>query len=149
MPEKQDDDGAALAARALDKSPYWDIERCRIGASRTVPVELVVNGKAVARQEITANGDVQKLHFECPIERSSWVALRVYPSSHTNPVFVVVNGQPVRASKKSAEWCRASVDQCWDKKSPKIREQERAEAQAAYDRARGFYDAIIRESSTD
>ena len=28
-----------------------------------------------------------------PIKKSSWVALRIYPSSHTNPVFVVVGRQ--------------------------------------------------------
>ena len=27
--------------------------------------------------------------FDVPIEKSSWVALRIYPSSHTNPVFVL------------------------------------------------------------
>ena len=38
--------------------------------------------------------------------RSSWAALRVYPSAHTNPVFVLVGGRPIRASHRSAEWLR-------------------------------------------
>ncbi len=32
------------------KKPYWDIERARIGESREVPVEVVVNGFPVARK---------------------------------------------------------------------------------------------------
>ena len=35
-------------ARPLDEQPYWDVERARIGTTRTVPVEVVVNGDAVA-----------------------------------------------------------------------------------------------------
>jgi len=71
------------------------------------------------------------------------------PSSHTNPVFVLVDGQPIRASRKSAEWCRAGVDQCWKMKSPAIRDSELGQAQAAYDTARAAYDAIIAESFDD
>ena len=51
---------------------------------------------------------IQGVSFDVPIEKSSWVALRVYPSSHTNPVFVSVGGKPIRASRKSAEWCLKS-----------------------------------------
>ena len=36
----------------------------------------------------------------CQIKQSSWVALRIYPSSHTNPVFVLVGGKPIRASQE-------------------------------------------------
>ncbi len=32
----------------LDQKPYWHIERARIGETRKVPVELIVNGQAVA-----------------------------------------------------------------------------------------------------
>ena len=47
-------------ARPLGEKPYWDLERARIGDSRTVPVEVVVNGRAVARKEIVADGDVPR-----------------------------------------------------------------------------------------
>jgi hypothetical protein len=57
--------------------------------------------------------------------------------------------QPIRASRRSAEWCRKAVDVCWEKKSPKIRDAERAEAAAAYDVARNAYDKIIGESFDD
>ena len=41
-----------------DQKPYWDLERARIGNSRKVPLELVVNGEPVARQEIEADGSI-------------------------------------------------------------------------------------------
>ena len=37
--------------------------------------------------------------FRHRLERSSWVAARILPSSHTNPVFVEVAGAPIRASR--------------------------------------------------
>ena len=109
----------AIRARSLAEKPYWDIERARIGDSRTVPVEVVVNGKAVARMPVVADGDLHDVRFRVEIERSSWVALRIYPSSHTNPVFVTVDGRPIRASKASADWCLKAVDRCWSQKSPR------------------------------
>ena len=84
-----------------------------------------------------------------PIERSSWVALRIYPSSHTNPVFVIVGGKPIRASKKSAEWCLKSVDQCWSQKEKGTRPDERPAARAAYDVAREAYRKILAESDVE
>ena len=139
----------ALRARPLDEKPYWDVERARVGASRSVPVELVVNGRAVARQEIVADGTFRDLAFDVRIERSSWVALRVYPSSHTNPVFVAVGGKPVRASKKSADWCLKGVDQCWSQKERNIRPAERDAARAAFDAARNAYRRILEESDVE
>ena len=82
-----------------------------------------------------------------PIERSSWVALRILPSSHTNPVFVLVDGKPVRASRQSAEWCLRAVDQCWSQKAPKIAEREKAAAEAAYEHARQVYRRILAETT--
>jgi hypothetical protein len=146
MDESQTPEARAIKGRPLWEKPYWDIERARIGTSRTVPVEVVVNGKAVARKEIAADGTFRDLEFSIPIEKSSWVALRIFPSAHTNPVFVTVGGKPIRASRDSAEWCIKSVDQCWSKKEPLIRPEEKAAANAAYDAARDAYRAILRES---
>ncbi len=125
------------------------MERARIGTTRTVPVEVVVNGSAVATKTIAADGSPHDLKFDVPIGRSSWVALRVYPSSHTNPVFVVVGGEPIRASKKSAEWCLKSVDQCWSQKQNAIRPDERPAAKQAYDAARDAYRKILAEAAED
>ena len=51
------------------------------------------------------------------------------------------------ASRRSAEWCRLGVDQCWQMKQPRIRAEDREAAQAAYDHARRVYDEIIATST--
>ena len=139
----------SIKNRPLDQKPYWDLERSRLETTRKVPVEVVVNGQSVAKTEITADGNIEGVSFDVPIEKSSWVALRIYPSSHTNPVFVTVGGKPIRASKKSAEWCLKGVDQCWSKKEPAIRASEKEAAKKAYDVAREAYKKILAESQGD
>ena len=131
------------------QKPYWSLERARIEDTRTIPVEVVVNGNAVARQEILADGTVRKLNFDVPIQQSSWVAVRILPSSHTNPVFVLVGGRPVRASRHSAQWCLAGVNQCWTQKAPKISAAELPEARKAYDHAREVYEKLISECQAE
>ncbi len=133
----------------LPQQPYWDLERARIDDTRKVPVEVVVNGRAVDKKEIEADGTEQEVTFTVPVEHSSWVCLRIFPSSHTNPVFVVVDGKPIRASKRSAEWCLKAIDQCWKQKSPAIRAKERPEAEKAYDKARAEYRKILEECLAD
>ena len=132
--------------RPLDQKPYWDIERARIAEDRKVPVELIVNGQAIERQEIVANGEIIPVQFEAPIDRSSWIALRIFPSSHTNPVFVIVDGKPIRASRRSAQWCLDAVEVCWNEKVDRIREEERDAARAAYNVASQTYQKILEES---
>jgi hypothetical protein len=136
----------------LNQKPYWDIERARIGATRKVPVEVVVNGHPVAIKEIEADGSEQEVSFEVPIQESSWVCLRVFPSSHTNPIFVMVGDKPIRTSKRSAEWCLKAIDKCWQEKTEpknryaqKIRETELPAAEKAYNKAREEYQKILAE----
>jgi hypothetical protein len=138
--------GERVAGRRHDQTPYWDLERARVAGTREVPVELVVNGRAVARRNVVADGAAREVSFDVPLGRSSWVALRVLPSSHTNPVFVTVGGRPVRASRRSAEWCLRAVDQCWGRKAPKISARERPAAERAYEAARETYRRIAAES---
>ena len=135
--------------RSLDQQPYWDIERARIDEDRTVPVELIVNGQAVDRYEIVADGQIVPVQFEASIDRSSWVTLRIFPSSHTNPVFVIVGGKPIRASRRSAQWCLEAVEVCWNQKVDRIREEERDTARKAYDVAAQMYQQILEESDVD
>jgi hypothetical protein len=85
-----------------------------------------------------ADGQLRPVKFEYTPERSSWLALRILPSSHTNPIFVMVGGKPIR-SRESAEWCLRAVDQCWSQKAPRIRLPERGEAQRMYEAARQAY----------
>ncbi|MFN0053619.1 MAG: CehA/McbA family metallohydrolase [Planctomycetales bacterium] len=136
----------AIRTRRLDQKPYWHLERARLGASRKVPVEVIVNGEPAARQEIVADGQLQSLSFDIDLAQSSWVAVRILPSAHTNPVWVEVAGKPVRASRKSAQWCLDAVDVCWKAKVNQIRESEREAAKGAYDQARGVYAAVLKEA---
>jgi hypothetical protein len=124
----------------------WHVEWARIGITRQVPVELVVNGVAVEKTTLLADGTPRSIRFKTQIARSSWVALRILPSAHTHPVFVTVADKPIRASKRSAQWCRACVDKVWEVKSPFMRESERPAAGEAFDHARKTYDKIISES---
>jgi hypothetical protein len=125
--------------------PYWHLERARQAGTRKVPVELIVNGAVAGVVQMEADGKVRDLKFEAAIERSSWIALRILPSSHTNPLYALVQGAPLRASRKSAEWCRKAVDVCWASKSPRIRKREIDKAAVVWDHARVTYDRIISE----
>jgi hypothetical protein len=151
----------ALVAARLEPAPTaetraiqannqsWHIEHARVGDSREVPVEIIVNGEPAAHLPLIADGSPRPLRFQVKLEKSSWVALRILPSVHTHPVFVTVGGKPIRASRRSAHWCRACVDKLWEVKSPFMRPRETADAAKAFDHARATYDRIIKECETE
>jgi hypothetical protein len=136
----------SIRGKRYDEKPYWDVERARISDTREVPVELVVNGEAVARKNVLADGQPRDVAFDVTIDKSSWIAVRILPSAHTNPIFALVGGRPVRASRRSAEWCLAAVDQCWTQKAPRTSVADLGEARKAYDQAREVYRKLIQES---
>ena len=116
----------------------------------SLPVELLVNGVPVATQRIPADGEMRQVSFaNVKIERSSWVALRILPSSHTNPVFVMVGDKPVRASRRSIDWCLKGVDACWNQKSRTYKPEEMETARAAYDHAREVYRRRLPEAEAE
>jgi hypothetical protein len=135
-----------LNQNVWNQKPFWHIERGRIGTTRTIPVELIVNGEAVEKQIIEADGRLENVNFQTKITKSSWVALRILPSSHTNPIFVLVDNQPIRANRKSAEWCLKAVDVCWQQKRGLIKDSEKTEAENAYENAKKVYQKIVEES---
>ena len=135
-----------IRGKNLTENPMWHVERARVGDTRQVPVELIVNGEAVAKQLIEADGRIHELKFDHLPQQSSWVALRVFPSSHTNPIFVELDDKPIRASRKSAQWCLDAVDRCWGSKQGLIRPAERDAAAAAYEVARQTYRKILAET---
>ena len=139
----------AIRKLRYDQKPYWDVERARIGNSRKVPVEVVVNGRAVDRKEIDADGQLRDVTFNVPVTQSSWICLRILPSSHTNPIWVTVNKKEVRASRRSAQWLREAVDVCFRQKVGRVRIAEQGEMIRAYDHARKTYDRLIAESTVD
>ena len=109
-------------------------------------VEVVVNGRVAARREVPADGREHAVEFPIQLDGSSWVALRQFPQMHTNPVYVLVGGKPIRASRDSAQWALACVDQLWRARSRRIADGERAEAERAYEQARAYYRRIITEA---
>jgi hypothetical protein len=128
---------------------YWSIDRARPTASGRLTLELVLNGRVIDRREIPADGGVQSVAFECEVDASSWIALRLLPAAHTAAVAVVVAGRPIRASRRSAQWCLDCLDKLWTRLSEKIRPSERTDAAAAWDHARGVYRDILAETPID
>jgi len=110
-------------------------------------IEIVVNGMTVATKEVPADSRVYDLAFEIPIDQSSWVALRQFPQLHTNPVNVLVAGQPIRPSRDSALWCIETIEQLWRARGKQIKESERADARRAFDQAIAKFRQIAQEAS--
>jgi hypothetical protein len=108
-------------------------------------VEVVVNGRSVASKEVPADDGEHEVAFEIPVEQSAWVAVRQFPQLHTNPVNVVVGGKPIRASRKSALWCIACIEQLWSMRGKGIAPAERDEAKKAFDAAIEAYRRIAAE----
>jgi hypothetical protein len=123
---------------------------------KTRLVELVVNGQVAASKDVPADDREHDLSFSVKIERSSWVALRQYPMMHTNPVNVIVDGRPIRASRRSALWCVGVIEQLWRVRgtapagapptAPFIAPAERDEAKKTFDWAIEQYRRIALEA---
>ncbi len=141
--EKPDD---VIRNRRVDQKPYWELERARMGNTRKVPLELLVNGNVVATQEVVADGAMRDVAFDVKIDKSAWVALRILPSSHTNPVWVTVADKPIRV-KDSIEWCLAAVEKCFNQKIGRIRLTEQGEMKTAYDEAKAVYQGLLKEAN--
>ena len=123
--------------------PYWHIERCRIGE-----ISPGAGGSDRQWRSRLAEGNRSRRFVNPQRAAGNQGVLlgRAHPPSvHTNPV-VTVGDQPVRASKRSAEWCLKAVDQCWSQKSKGIRSSERAAAKQAYDEAKSIYERILSET---
>jgi hypothetical protein len=135
-----------LQELARDQKPYWNIERARLGKSRAVPLEVIVNGLAVTNIPVAADGALQDVAFDVRIERSSWVALRILGSSHSNPIWVLVEGRKFAPSRRSVDWCLRGVEQCWSQKQRFIQNSEMDDARQAYDHARAVYRGMLTEA---
>ncbi len=109
-------------------------------------VELVVNGWPVASREVPADDQPHDVEFAVDLERSSWVAVREFPQLHTNPVSVTVAGYPIRASRRSALWCAACIDQLWRIRSRNIAPAEQEAARRAYEDAKVLYRRVAMEA---
>jgi hypothetical protein len=138
--------------------PLGTAQGGKMPVGKTRFVEVVVNGEVggkkdpddkqivFASKEVPADGLEHELTFEIDIHRSSWVALRNMPQMHTNPIEVIVNNNPIRASKKSAQWCMGVIDQLWKVRASAISKEERQEAERVFEWAKERYRKIAEES---
>jgi hypothetical protein len=118
----------------------------QIPKGRTRQVELIVNGRVIATQEVAADDKEHDLTFTLPIEQSSWVALRHFPQMHTNPVDIIIADQPIRCSKESAMWCVDVIEQLWRVRGPGILPEERVEAERVFQWAVQRYRQIAEDA---
>lgn len=102
-------------------------------------LEVVVNGVPVASRSITCDGQEHELTFDIAIDQSSWIATRIFPHMHTNPIEVHVDDKPIRASRDSARWCIETIQQLWRQREKNIAPAERAAAKQAFDQAIEIY----------
>jgi hypothetical protein len=109
-------------------------------------VELIVNGRVAATKEVPADDQEHDIEFSVPIEKSSWVALRHFPSLHTNPVNVIVGGKPILASKQDAQWCIDVIEQLWRVRGAGIAANEREEAKRTFDKALAIYRKLVEQA---
>jgi hypothetical protein len=127
------------------ETPLGTSVGAQLPAGNTRLVEVVVNGQAAASKEVPADDREHDLTFQIKVDRSSWVALRHFPQVHTNPVNVIVEGQPIRASRNSALWCIGTIEQLWRVRNGVIAAPERDEAQRTFQAAIQRYRKIAAE----
>ncbi len=102
-------------------------------------VEVIVNGLPVASRELPGDGQEHEFEFEVDVTRSSWIATRIFPHMHTNPIEVHVADKPIRASRDSARWCIETIQQLWRQREKNIAASERGAARIAFDEAIEIY----------
>jgi len=72
LKKRHDEKGDWPISKPARDKPYWHVERARIGDTRQVAVELIVNGESVDQKLIEADGRVEDVRFNYTPERSSW-----------------------------------------------------------------------------
>jgi hypothetical protein len=138
--------GARLTGDTVN---YHDTTGAQPYADGKRKIELIVNGRPIAAREVLADDQVHELAFTADIARSSWVAVRQFPQLHTNPVSVIVAGQPIRASRQSALWCAACIEQLWRVREKNIAPAERGDAKRTFEEAKEIYRRIATEAAPE
>lgn len=119
----------------------------RLPESPEIEVELIANGLPIAVQKLRADGEQRTLKFADPkFTRSSWVAARIFPSAHTNPIWIKVDDKPV-CVKSSVVWCLAALEQCWKEKKRTYAAAEKEQAETDYEHARQTFRKMLDESA--
>ena len=142
-PDRDDSTEVGIARSELKlaspKETKFSVRAAALLDQDNVTAELIVNGYPVAEQSLPADGTMQDIEFTHQIQQSSWVAIRIFPGAHTNPIYVMVDDKPVRGSIDSARWCLACVEQCWKSKQATYADREQQDAKEAYEHARKVY----------
>ena len=120
-----------------------------IGETRKVPVEVVVNGEAVGKTELSADGSIQGVSFDVPIKKSSWVALRIYPSSPHQPDLHLGRRQADPGLQEIGGVVPEVGRPVLVKEGAGHSPSEKEEARKAYEVAREAYRKILAESDGD
>ena len=119
-------------------------------------LEIVQNGRIVHRVEAAGDGRSIDAELEIPVEGSGWIAARAlgpaqhgamdsYLFAHTNPVFVIADGEPIQSREDAAFFVRwidhvlleLSVMDRWDDPAHK------AEVLATFEEGRRLYQAQV------
>jgi hypothetical protein len=129
-----------------DTVHYHDTTKDQPFAGGKRKIEVVVNGQVVAVREVAADDQPHDVAVMVDIARSSWVGVRHFPQLHTNPINVLVGRQPIRASRQSARWCIASIDQLWRVRQKNIAPAEQEDAKRAFEAAKEIYRRIASEA---
>ncbi|MEM8668938.1 MAG: CehA/McbA family metallohydrolase [Planctomycetota bacterium] len=137
-------DGSELSIADADNITF-SLKAAALLGNKDLTAELIVNGYPVATQTIPGDGSMTEITFDHSFDKSGWAAVRVFPNAHTNPIYVVVDEQPIRGTLDSVRWCLAGVEQCWKSKQPTYAVEEQADARAAYEHARAFYQRLLDE----
>ena len=138
-------DGSEMPIAAGDTVAFTVDAAAFRDTAEPLRAELVVNGFPVAQQQLAADGSLAQLTFEHRFDRSGWAAVRIFPGGHTNPIFVIADGQPI-CEPRSVAWCLRCVQQCREAKMPTYREDERATAEADYDHAEDFFQSLLEKA---
>jgi hypothetical protein len=108
-------------------------------------LDLVYNGKVIARGELSADRLQATLSAAAEIGRSGWLAARAFAGdrtqAHSSPVYVEVAGRPA-ASKADAEYFLAWIDRLEEhvrKRDRFTTPASRAHVAAQLEQARAFY----------
>jgi len=119
-------------------------------------LELVFNGKVVAKQEGTAQpGTPVILKVNQVIAQSGWLCARRTDENghqtHTAPVYITVNNKPVRASSEDAQYFVKWIDNLIEKTSPgndwnKYFTHDLDIVQGRYNKAKSIYLKIAEEA---
>ena len=123
-------------------------------------LEIVRNGEVVHTVEATGDGKSLGVELEVQVEESGWIAARVlgppqhgamdsYLFAHTNPVFLIADGEPVRSREDAAFFVRW-IDQVLEELRAMDRWDDpahKAEVLSTFEEGRRLYQAQIEEGT--